>query len=109
MPAKDKEARQAYNREYYLRRKANGEKAAYMRQYYAERKERLRELKRSRACVRCGFDNPCALEFHHRDPAQKAFKISEKAWSYSWERVLEEVEKCDVLCSNCHRIEHCMS
>lgn len=106
MPRKDKEARSAYNREHYLRRKTAGQKAAYMREFYAKRKERLRELKRDRACVRCGFNDPRALEFHHRDPAQKEFKISEKAWSYSWERVLEEVAKCDVLCSNCHRIEH---
>jgi len=77
-----------------------------MRNFYAKRKKRLRDLKRKLTCARCGFDDSRALEFHHKDPADKKFKISEKAWSYSWDRVLAEVEKCDVLCSNCHRIEH---
>lgn len=107
MARKDKEARSAYNREYYLRRKEKGSKAAYMREFYAKRKERLAELKRDRACLRCGFSDPCALDFHHRDPKEKSFKIADRAWNVSWERLLEEVEKCDILCANCHRIEHC--
>lgn len=77
-----------------------------MREYYAERKKRLRDLKQEMTCARCGFDHPAALEFHHRDPATKNFKISEKAWSYSWDRIEAEIALCDVICSNCHRIEH---
>jgi len=77
-----------------------------MRDFYAERKQRLRDLKAELKCVRCGFDHPAALEFHHRDPTKKNFQISRKAWQTKWENVLAEVELCDVLCSNCHRIEH---
>jgi hypothetical protein len=77
-----------------------------MREVYAERKQRLRALKAELRCTRCGFDHPAALEFHHRDPAQKNFQISTKGWQKSWENVLAEVALCDVLCSNCHRIEH---
>lgn len=80
-----------------------------MRGYYAKRKERLRKLKQDLTCCRCGFDNPLALEFHHRDPSTKSFTISHKAWQVSEERLLEEIAKCEVLCSNCHRIEHGMA
>jgi hypothetical protein len=93
-------------RDYHAKRRESGRKAAYMRDYYHERKKRLRDLKQKLTCVRCGFSDPRALEFHHRDPAAKNFKISEKAWSYAWSRIEEEIAKCDVLCSNCHRIEH---
>lgn len=77
-----------------------------MRGFYAKRKQRLRDLKAGLACKRCGFNDPRALDFHHRDPADKAFQISTKAWQVSEERLMAEVAKCDVLCANCHRIEH---
>ncbi len=81
-------------------------KAAYMRRFYAKRKLRLRDLKAGRRCRDCGNDDPRVLDFHHRDPSAKSFKIATKAWQVSEARLLEEVAKCDVLCANCHRIEH---
>lgn len=58
-------------------------------------------------CMRCGyFKYPELLEFHHRDPAQKKFDISKKGHCRSWERVKAEIEKCNLLCANCHREEH---
>lgn len=56
-------------------------------------------------CVKCGY-NKClsALEFHHQDPKQKDFSISSN--SYSLNKMKIEVDKCDLLCSNCHREEH---
>jgi hypothetical protein len=107
LPLTDKEARSTYNREYYAQRKQRHRE--YMRGFYAKRKQRLVELKRDRACERCGFADPCALDFHHREPAEKSFKISEYAWKVSDERLLAEIAKCDVLCANCHRVEHCKS
>lgn len=77
-----------------------------MREFYAKRKQRLAELKRDRACRECGIDDPRVLDFHHRDPDEKEFNIGRDAWKVSWERLVAETEKCDVLCANCHRIEH---
>jgi hypothetical protein len=57
-------------------------------------------------CVRCGYDkHPAALEFHHRDPNEKDFTIADVA-NRAWEVIRMELDKCDLLCSNCHRIEH---
>lgn len=53
------------------------------------------------SCVKCGY-NKCinALQFHHLDPSEKDFQISGK--SYSFERMKEEVDKCILVCANCH-------
>ena len=54
-------------------------------------------------CQICGY-NKCdaALQFHHRDPNQKSFGISAGGVTRTWEVLLEEAKKCDLLCSNCH-------
>jgi hypothetical protein len=56
----------------------------------------------------CGY-NKCldAMEFHHKDPEQKDFQISEAIRRYiSDEEILKELDKCILLCSNCHRELH---
>lgn len=56
------------------------------------------------SCLDCGESDPIVLEFHHRDPKDKVMCISHMAWqTYSQKKILEEIEKCDVLCSNCHK------
>ena len=58
-------------------------------------------------CVKCGYDeNIAALTFHHIDPSTKEFTISSKKHSKSWNEVLNELDKCIILCANCHYIEH---
>lgn len=58
-------------------------------------------------CQICGYKRCIeALEFHHLDPKQKDFGISHKGYTRSWEKVKEEVEKCILLCANCHREAH---
>jgi hypothetical protein len=58
-------------------------------------------------CQFCGYDRCIeALEFHHLDPTLKDFGISYKGYTRSWERVKEEIDKCTLLCANCHREVH---
>jgi len=54
-------------------------------------------------CQVCGY-NRClgSLVFHHIDSSTKEFGISSKGHSRSWERVKEELDKCVLVCSNCH-------
>lgn len=57
-------------------------------------------------CNRCGYnENIVALEFHHIDPNEKEFQIGSVS-NKSWESIINEIKKCELLCSNCHRIEH---
>ena len=58
-------------------------------------------------CAGCGRDGPAALfEFHHRDAAKKDFGLSESGIPHRWEKVVAELEKCVMLCANCHREVH---
>lgn len=63
-------------------------------------KRKLIEYKGGK-CIKCGY-NKCdrSLEFHHLDPNGKDFSISGKSWSF--ERLKKEVDKCVLVCSNCH-------
>lgn len=53
-------------------------------------------------CVDCGEENPVVLEFDHR--ADKFKKVSNHVQDSSLTALKREVEKCDVRCSNCHKI-----
>ena len=62
-----------------------------------------------RFCKMCGFDsfdNPWIMDYHHREPEQKSFDIGKKISRYSFDTLKNEIDKCDLLCSNCHRITH---
>ena len=52
-------------------------------------------------CSVCSYDKcSSALQFHHIDPSEKEFEISESA--YSLENLISEAKKCVLLCANCH-------
>src|SRR5262245_22450654 len=82
----------------------------YLIQAVSNRRRKLREMaihyKGSR-CSLCGY-NRCAeaLEFHHLDPEKKDFTISDRGYSQSWEKIKNELDKCIMLCANCHREVH---
>lgn len=65
--------------------------------------QRILEYLLARSCVDCGETDPVVMEFDHRDPSQKDRKVARGLKSYRWELVLAEIEKCDVVCCNCHR------
>lgn len=61
-------------------------------------------------CIRCGYDK-CygALQFHHRDEKTKLFEISQGIWGMvkvTYDELVEEAKKCDLICSNCHAEIH---
>jgi transcription elongation factor Elf1 len=63
----------------------------------------LRRYKKNKTCFICGEDHPACLEFHHEDPNFKNGTISNMISRYSDEEIKEEILKCKVVCSNCHR------
>lgn len=57
-------------------------------------------------CLHCDYDTFYgALEFHHVDPSEKDYEWKELA-KQPWEEIVKELDKCILLCSNCHREEH---
>jgi hypothetical protein len=68
--------------------------------------EIIDSFKEGKKCEKCGYNKyKCALEFHHKDPKQKEFNIS-SGGKKKIERIKEEIKKCVLLCSNCHREFH---
>lgn len=93
----------------------NGKKCAYSYCMNCAKQavfQRGRELKQKAIeykggkCNHCGYDKcPAALEFHHIDPTTKDFTLSHKHLR-SFESVKPELDKCLLLCSNCHKELH---
>lgn len=63
----------------------------------------LDEIK-NRPCADCGLEYPSVvMDFDHRDPKAKRFNISDATYRPR-AIVLLEIEKCDIVCANCHRL-----
>lgn len=57
-------------------------------------------------CIHCGENRVYLLDFHHRNPEEKESTLSDYSKGYNVDKFFEEVEKCDLLCANCHREFH---
>jgi 5-methylcytosine-specific restriction endonuclease McrA len=58
-------------------------------------------------CEKCGYDKcPGSLTFHHVNPTDKLFDIGAKLGIKSWKGIVEELDKCKLLCANCHLEYH---
>ncbi len=66
-----------------------------------------REYKATQKCSRCAECHPATLDWHHTDGSDKTYGISDMVYvGFSIEAIQREIEKCIVLCANCHRKEH---
>jgi hypothetical protein len=74
--------------------------------YIQQRREWFNEFKKTLKCIKCEENHISCLEFHHRNPEEKDFEIAAFVSTASKEKILNEIKKCDVLCSNCHRKTH---
>ena len=75
---------------------------------WRRRKEKAVEYKGGK-CTKCGFnDHAAALQFHHTNPEEKDANWG-KIKGKSWDKIVEEIDKCVLLCANCHAIEHAKS
>jgi hypothetical protein len=68
---------------------------------------KLQEYKTGRPCVDCGcYFHPYAMDFDHREGTTKSGNVSWMAGTFgnSWEKVMDEISKCDLVCAVCHRL-----
>lgn len=93
-----------YQRKYY-----NNEKV----RYNGNRKSRLVDLKAfvdstkfEKPCADCGYNYPSfVMDYDHRDPSKKIYSISSmRSRRFSVENIQKEIDKCDLVCANCHRV-----
>jgi hypothetical protein len=58
-------------------------------------------------CINCGYNKYLqALDFHHKDPTQKKFGLSDNRSGRSLKKMIEEAQKCILVCCRCHREIH---
>lgn len=81
------------------------------KQYYKDKSRKLnkeltqlvRDIKKV-PCMDCGIEYPYyVMDFDHRDPSTKIDNVGSLIQNNSKRKLLEEIAKCDVVCSNCHR------
>lgn len=78
-------------------------KAAWGKKQSEERNWRINNIKLEAGCIDCGYNkHPEALDFDHVNGV-KEFSIG-RGKKFAWERIEAEIAKCEIVCSNCHRI-----
>ena len=89
-PEVDEQEREASRRQSFDRRQS--------------RKAKIAEVKLERGCADCGYNqHAAALDFDHLPGTEKLFNIGSQLMR-TWESILAEIDKCEVVCANCHRI-----
>ena len=79
----------------------------HVKKMYQKRKNTVGEIKSSVGCAKCGEKRPYILDFHHKDPSIKDAGIARMTSNKNKiEDIQKEIDKCVVLCSNCHREFH---
>lgn len=81
--------------------------SAYMKNQYASKKRIIEEQKAQQKCAKCGETRGYVLDYHHLNPEEKTSTIARMTSNkYNLEDIQKEVNKCIVLCANCHREFH---
>lgn len=99
--------------EFYSRRNRKGNSVYCKTCSNSESRERFKNFKikcvdyKGGKCERCGYNKYIgALDFHHLDPSQKDFGIAKVKLHSFDDKVKRELDKCILVCSNCHREIH---
>jgi len=86
------------------------DRAEYLKKAVSKRRQKLREMAieyKGGKCELCGYDKCAqAMDFHHLDPNKKDFGVSADGLTRAWPKVKNELDKCVILCANCHREIH---
>lgn len=94
-----KECHSEYRKQHYLSNKEKYIKKAKINNQKSV--DAFVEFMKDKKCVDCGNDNPIVLEFDHRE--DKLANVSTLVRG-SLKKLHEEIAKCDIVCSNCHKI-----
>jgi transcription elongation factor Elf1 len=105
MPFKDLNKKRAYARELYQKQRNLAVKRVSRRK--KEIKKWIEDYKKMLKCSSCGENHPGTLDFHHKNQKDKEKGICYFVSNgYSIYKIKNEIQKCQTLCSNCHRKLH---
>ena len=99
-----------YTKKKRVEKRTYTDRREYMIMAVSRRRKKLREMARDYKggkCMICGYYK-CqrSLSFHHLNPKEKDFDLSSRGLTRSWERIKKEIDKCVLLCANCHMEIH---
>lgn len=104
MPHADPEARKRYAAEWHRNNRDRRAPALRERKakYRQEITEKIRELKHLKPCVDCSFPYPYwVMQFDHLEGKEANIAdMPRRLWS--WDRIQAEIDKCELVCANCH-------
>ena len=100
--------------DFHWRNKAKGIKRSeckychndYMNQKNAQNREIVHNLKQNSCCAKCGEKRWYVLDYHHINPEDKIKTIAKLMVHSSTDTTLKEIDKCILLCRNCHAEFH---
>jgi len=98
-----------YNKKHYIKDKEKYLNRATKRNKITKDilKQNITNFLLNKKCENCSETDIVTFDFHHRDPKGKKFEIAKGlVQGYLWETILEEINKCIILCANCHRKLH---
>lgn len=104
MPYKDIKKQKQSQHESYIRNKAKIHEKCMERR--TALRLRISNYKSDKGCFFCKENEPVCLDFHHKNPNEKEGNVGNLITKAGEKRTLEEIEKCVVVCSNCHRKLH---
>lgn len=103
MPFKNRKSLLTYRREWYTKNKKS--EINHVKKRKAKIKKWFKEYKNNLSCKKCGENHPATIDFHHKK--DKENQVAQMVhWGYSIDKIKNEIEKCQVLCANCHRKVH---
>lgn len=86
------------------------DRAHYLVLAVTKRRKKLKEMAvqiKGGKCQLCGYNNYVgALSFHHLNEKDKSFDMSTRGLTRSWKKIKTELDKCILVCENCHREIH---
>jgi hypothetical protein len=94
-----------YSHEQYLKYKdkVNVRARKRLKEVRLDNHEKMGVYLNAHPCVVCGEKDIVVLEFNHKNPSEKYRNIAQLTSSCRWEKILPEIEKCEVVCANCHK------
>ena len=100
-----KQCHKEYNRAWFLKNREKRVAQIISKKNIVS--ERVKEYKSKLFCKECKEDDIRVLDFHHRNSGEKEHTVGQMAHiGFSFKRIMEEIDKCDVLISNCQRKLH---
>lgn len=71
-----------------------------------KQRQKYKEFMKTQRCKRCGINTPGVLSWHHVNPTTKSTEVSALVTANAtWEKIIEEISKCECLCRTCHHID----